>query len=92
VDFRAAALDDLRFPLAATLAHIQLIAVKRLSDAGRRRLYALDAQTRFLMWLLETRTTRCAQVTLAHVDLSAMIGEVVSELDAVLSDEASRPC
>jgi signal transduction histidine kinase len=93
VDFNAGALDHLRTPLAVMLAHIQLLTLKRLSDTGRQRLHALDGQVRLLMRLLDTYRTPPAQVRpVAQVDMSLMLGEVVSELDAVLNDEASRPC
>jgi len=92
VDFSAISFDDLRAPLALMLAHMQLLAVKRLSDSGRLRLHALDAQVRLLMRLLETsRATRPQVTPLQRLNLSVSINEVVSELDAVLTDEASRP-
>ena len=44
------------------------------------------------MCLLDTRSTPPARIThFARFTLGVTIGEFVSELDAVLSDEASRP-
>ena len=92
MDFSALALDDLRTPLTVMLAHMQLLAVKRLSSSGRQRLEVLEIQIRLLMQLLD----RCGAARqpvrrLAPIDLSVTIEDVLSEFDAVLQEEASRP-
>ena len=92
MDFSAVSADDLRVLLAVMLAHMQLLEMKRLSDTGRQRLAALDARTRTLIRLLDTRRARrAAAPPVASIDLGVRIGEVMWELDDVLSDEASRP-
>jgi len=74
------------------LGHIELLAVKRLSDRGRQRLEILEARLRLVMRLLDTCDGLRAQARLAHVDAGRTIRDVVGELDAVLTDEASRLC
>ena len=91
MDFSGISFDDLRAPLAMMLAHMQLLAVKRLSDSGRLRLQALDAQSRLLMRLLDRCSASRALTPLSRLDLSVMIDHVISELDDVLKEETSRP-
>jgi signal transduction histidine kinase len=84
MDFTAVA-HDLRAPLNVMLGYMQLLAVERLSDTGRKRLEILEAQIRRMIRLLDSCSEEAARVPyLAPVDLSATIRNVVSELNAVL--------
>jgi signal transduction histidine kinase len=84
MDFTAVA-HDLRTPLTVMLGHVRLLAVEPLSDRGRHRLEVLEAQVHRMMRLLDTCDEQHAGMPLvAPVDLGVLIGNVVSELEAVL--------
>jgi signal transduction histidine kinase len=84
MDFTAVA-HDLRTPLNVMLGHMRLLAVERLSDTGRHRLDVLEAQVHRMMRLLDTCGAEHAPVPFAaSVDLAVLIGDVVSELEAVV--------
>ena len=84
MDFDTVA-HDLRTPLHVMLAHMQLLAGERLTDPGRRRLDIVETQIRRMVRLLDSCTappTRPAHAT--RVDLSAIIRDVIDELDVLL--------
>jgi signal transduction histidine kinase len=84
MDFDTVA-HDLRTPLHVMLAHMQLLADERLSDVARRRLDIVETQIHRMVRLLESCTAspgRPAGGT--RVDLSAMIRDVITELDVLL--------
>lgn len=84
MDFAAVA-HDLRTPMNVMLGHMQLLAVERLSDTGRHRLEVLEAQVHRMMRLLDTCGEQHGGTPfVAPVDLGLLIGNVVSELEAVL--------
>ena len=84
MDFNAVA-HDLRTPLNVMLGHMQLLAVERLSDTGRQRLGILERQIRRMMRLLDSCSGQHSDITCpVPVDLSVMVRNVVSELDALL--------
>ena len=84
MDFNAVA-HDLRTPLNVMLGHMQLLAVERLSDTGRQRLGVLERQIRRMMRLLDSCSGQHPDITCpVPVDLSVMVRNVVSELDALL--------
>ena len=78
-----------RSPLHAMLGHVELVAAKRLSDRGRRRLEQLEVRVRLLTRLLDAPTAGADQSS-APVD-PITLSQVISELDAVLTEEGSRP-
>jgi signal transduction histidine kinase len=84
MDFNAVA-HDLRTPLNVMLGHMQLLAVERLSDTARQRLGVLERQIRRMMRLLDTYSGQHSDISgPLPMDLSVMIRNVVSELDALL--------
>ena len=84
MDFNAVA-HDLRTPLNVMLGHMQLLAIERLCDTGRQRLGVLETQIRRMMRLLNSCSGQQPDTaSLVPVDLSAMIRNVTSELDAFL--------
>jgi signal transduction histidine kinase len=88
MDFAAVA-HDLRTPLNVMLGHLRLLAVERLTDTGRHRLEVLEAQVHRMVRLLDTCGEQHAgRAFVAPVDLTVLIGNVVSELDAVLERQA----
>jgi signal transduction histidine kinase len=88
MDFAAVA-HDLRTPLNVMLGHMRLLAVERLTDTGRHRLEVLEAQVHRMVRLLDTCGEQHAgRAFVAPVDLTVLIGNVVSELDAVLERQA----
>jgi signal transduction histidine kinase len=83
MDFAAVA-HDLRAPLNAMLGQMQLLAIERLSDTGRRRLQVIEAQIHRLVTLIETcGSTAEESRRLAPVNLRATIDSVVDELEAL---------
>jgi two-component system, NtrC family, sensor kinase len=85
MDFSAVA-HDLRNPLNVMLGHVRLLAVERLSDAGRERLQVLEAQVHRMMRLLDTCGDQYhGEPRVAPVDPGVLIANVVAELDAVLT-------
>jgi hypothetical protein len=66
---------------------VKLVAAKRLSDRGRQRLEQL--QVRLLAQLLDGPTGPGAQGRVA-MDPTVTVRHVISELDAVLTEEGSR--
>jgi signal transduction histidine kinase len=88
MDFAAVA-HDLRTPLNVMLGHMRLLAVEHLTDTGRHRLEVLEAQIHRMVRLLDTCGEQDAgRPFVAPVDLEILIGNVVSELDAVLERQA----
>ena len=84
MDFAAVA-HDLRTPLNVMLGHMRLLAVEHLTDSGRHRLEVLEAQVHRMVRLLETCGEQAAgRPFVTPVDLAVLIGNVVSELEAVL--------
>jgi signal transduction histidine kinase len=83
MDFTAVA-HDLRSPLTVMLGHMRLLAVEQLSHTGRHRLEILEAQVHRMMRLLDTCGEHAGMSFVAPVDLGLLIGNVVSELEAVL--------
>ena len=84
MDFSIVA-HDLRTPLNAMLGHTQMLAVEKLSAAGRRRLEIIETQIRRMATLLNSCTppsTRPTRVTL--VDLNVTLRSVIAELDVLL--------
>ena len=71
------------------LGHVELVAAKRLSDRGRQRLEQLEVQVRLLAQLLDGSTGPGAQGRVA-ADPTVTVRYVISELDAVLTEEGSR--
>jgi nitrogen-specific signal transduction histidine kinase len=87
MDFTAVA-HDLRTPLNVMLGHMRLLAIESLSATGRHRLEVLEAQIHRMMRLLDTCGEQHSGVPfVASVDLAVLVGNVVSELDAVLERE-----
>jgi signal transduction histidine kinase len=81
MDFTAV-VHDLRGPLHVMLGHMKLLAVEPLSDTGRQRLGVVAAQVRRMMRLLDGCSELQDRVQLfAPVDVGALIGTVVSEID-----------
>ena len=84
MDFTAVA-HDLRTPLTVMLGHMRLLAIERLSDTGRHRLEVLEAQVHRMMRLLDTCGEQVGGTPfVAPVDVGALIGNVISELEAVV--------
>jgi signal transduction histidine kinase len=84
MDFAAVA-HDLRTPLNVMLGHMRLLAVELLTDTARHRLDVLEAQVHRMVRLLETCGEQpIGRPLVAPVDLAVVIGNVVSELEAVL--------
>ena len=84
MDFDTVA-HDLRTPLHVMLALMQLLAGESLSDPGRRRLDMAETQIRRMVRLIDSyrpQPNGPASVTL--VDLSAMIRDVMDELEVIL--------
>src|SRR5438128_6524842 len=84
MDFSIVA-HDLRTPLNAMLGHTQLLAVEKLSAAGRRRLEIIETQIRRMATLLDSCTPssgRPTRVTL--VGLNVTLRGVIAELDVLL--------
>ena len=78
-----------RSPLHAMLGHVELVAAKRLSDRGRRRLKQLEVRVRLLTRLLDAPTAGDDPPS-APVD-PITLRQMIWELDAVLNEEGSRP-
>jgi hypothetical protein len=87
----AAVAPEFDCPLFGTLEHLQLLAGKRLSDAGRQRLEGLEARLRLLATLLDHGKAQAGRARAAIIDVRAVFRNIVAELDAVLDDEAPRP-
>jgi signal transduction histidine kinase len=84
MDFAAVA-HDLRAPLHAMLGHTQLLAVERLSDAGRHRLEIIEAQILRMAALIDGCLPQPSyRKPAAHVDVKTTIEGVLAELDGVL--------
>jgi hypothetical protein len=79
----------LRTPLHAMLGHVKLVAAKRLSDRGRQRLEQLEVQVRLLAQRLDGPAGPGTQGRVA-MDPTVTVRQVISELDAVLTEEGSR--
>lgn len=77
---------DLRTPLQVMLVHMQLLGDERLSAPARRRLDVVETQIRRMVRLIDGVTAPPTDpATVTHVDLSAMIGDVVDELGVMLA-------
>lgn len=84
MDFSIVA-HDLRTPLNAMLGHTQLLAVEKLSAAGRRRLEIIETQIQRMTTLLDTCTSASSRSThVTFVDLNVTLRSVVAELDVLL--------
>jgi signal transduction histidine kinase len=84
MDFTAVA-HDLRTPLTVMLGHMRLLSIEHLTDTGRHRLEVLEAQVHRMMRLLDTCGAQGGGATfVAPVDVGLLIGNVISELAAVM--------
>jgi two-component system, LuxR family, sensor kinase FixL len=84
MDFAAVA-HDLRAPLHAMLGHTQLLAVERLSDAGRHRLEIIEAQIQRMAALIDGCLPQPARgMPMTPIDLKETIDDVLAELEGML--------